>query len=443
MNYNHIKIIFFGYLFVIATGTILLMLPFSNIGGLSVINAIFTATSATCVTGLIVTSTSENFTFFGQFIIMMLIQIGGLGYMTIVTLFFLFLKNDLNINDKIVFKTSLGLNDTKSTNTFVKKLVLIVLIIEFIGAVVLSIAFMDKYPTTDAIWLGVFHSISAFNNAGFSLFTDSLMGYDNHLVILGTLMILIVLGGLGYLVLNELHSQKSVSFSRYSLHTRITLITTLFLLIIGIILFLTIEWSNTKIFADMNLYEKLLNGLFLSVNFRTSGFNSVDIGALQESSLFFSTIFMMIGGGQGGTAGGIKVTTFAILIMAVIYRLKESNQQPNIFKRTIEQSIINKSLAVLLTASFLVILCTVLLAETQKLPFMQMLFEAVSAFGTVGVSTGNGDILSMSANFDTFGKSVIIILMLAGRLGIFAFGFLLIGKAKNKHIQYPKGRILI
>jgi trk system potassium uptake protein TrkH len=218
---------------------------------------------------------------------------------------------------------------------------------------------------------------------------------------------------------------------------------TIFLILFGMVLFLSIEWNNPKTFGELSLYEKLLNSFFLSINFRTSGFNSIDIASLKDSSLFFSTIFMMIGGGQGSTAGGIKITTAAILIIAVLFILKNSNQEPNIFKRTIEQKIINKALAIIMFSSFLVLFATLLLVETQNLPFIKILFEVISAFGTVGVSTGNGDILSFSHQFDTFGKSIIITLMLAGRIGIFAFGVVLVGKAKTKHFKYPKGRILI
>lgn len=218
---------------------------------------------------------------------------------------------------------------------------------------------------------------------------------------------------------------------------------TLILIVGGMILFLSIEWNNPKTFGELNLYEKFLNAFFLSINFRTSGFNSIDIASLKESSLFFSTLFMMTGAGQGSTAGGMKITTVAILIITVIYILKESNQQPNIFKRTIEQKVINKALAIIISSSFFVLCAILLLVETQNLPFIKILFEVVSAFGTVGVSTGNGDILSFSAQFDNFGKSLIIVLMIAGRLGVFAFGLILIGKAKTRHFKYPVGRIII
>jgi len=440
-EYKYVKTIFYGYVLIIVLGTILLLLPMSHTKDLSFIDAIFTSASATCVTGLIVVSTSEDFTFFGEAVIVSLIQIGGIGYMTLVTVFFLFMKNNMSIHEKIVMKQSLDLPDLNVVS-FAKKILFIVLFIEFLGAVILTLEFSKKYEFFDALWYGVFHSISAFNNAGFSLFTDSLMSYNGNFISLFTLSLLVIFGGVGYFVLIELieyYKRKK----RFSIHTRIMLYGTLILIVFGMILFLSIEWNNPKTFGQFSLYEKLLNAFFLSVNFRTSGFNSIDLSGLQESSLFFSTIFMMIGAGQGSTAGGMKITTVAILIVTVFYILKDTNQEPHIFKRTIEQKIINKALAIIITSSLLVLFATLVLVETQNLPFMKILFEVVSAFGTVGVSTGDGGILSLSVKFDEFGKMMIIVLMVAGRLGVFAFGIILVGKAKRKHFEYPKGRILI
>jgi trk system potassium uptake protein TrkH len=317
-----------------------------------------------------------------------------------------------------------------------------VLILEFIGALILTVEFSKTYDFDEAMWYGVFHAISAFNNAGFSLFTDSLMGYNANTIVMITICMLVVVGGIGYFVLIEILENRK-SMSNFSIHSKIMIYGTLFLLIFGTILFLSLEWDNQKTFSDFSTYEKILNALFLSVNFRTSGFNSIDIGMLNDSSLFFSTLFMITGGGQGGTAGGIKLTTVAVLIVALIYVLRDNNQEPNIFKRTIDQRIINKALAIIMLASFLVLFSTLLLVETQDLPFLKILFEVVSAFATVGVSVGNGDILSLSERFDSFGKSIIILLMIAGRVGVFAFGVILVGKSKKINFKYPKGRILI
>ena len=441
MEHKYVKSIFLGYILIIFTGAIILSLPICRIGELKFIDALFTAASATCVTGLIVTSTSENFTFLGEFVILTLIQIGGIGYMSLVIIFFLFVKQKLNIDEKRAMKQSLDL-PTLHVGGFLKKILLFVLLIELIGAIILTTQFLDKFEFLDALWFGIFHSISAFNNAGFSLFTDSLMSYQSDTISILTICFLVILGGLGYFVLIEIYENKKFS-KRFTIHTRIMLYGTIILILLGMFLFLSIEWNNPKTFGELPFYEKIINAFFLSVNFRTSGFNSIDIASLKDSSLFFSTLFMMTGAGQGSTAGGMKITTVAILIITVFFILKGSNQEPNIFKRTIEQKIINKALVIIIFSSFLVLFATLVLVETQNLPFIKILFEVVSAFGTVGVSTGNGDILSFSEQFDSFGKSIIIVLMIAGRLGVFAFGLILVGKAKTTHFKYPVGRIII
>mgnify|MGYP003399251805 FL=1 len=441
MEHKYVRSIFLGYVVIIFFGAIFLSLPICHIGELKFIDALFTAASATSVTGLIVTSTSENFTFLGEFIILALIQMGGIGYMSLVIIFFVFIKQKLNIDEKRAMKQSLDLPNLH-VGGFAKRILFFVLFIEFVGAAILTIQFLEKYEFVDALWFGIFHSISAFNNAGFSLFTDGLMGYKSDTISLVTICFLIILGGLGYFVLIEIYENRKFS-KRFTIHTRIMIYGTIILILAGMVLFLSIEWDNPKTFGELSFYDKILNAFFLSVNFRTAGFNSIDLSSLKDSSLFFSTLFMMIGAGQGSTAGGMKITTVAILMITVVYILKQSNQEPSIFKRRIEQKVINKALAIIISSSFFVLFAVLILVETQNFPFIKILFEVVSAFGTVGVSTGNGDILSLSQQFDTFGKSIIIILMIAGRLGVFAFGLILVGKAKTKHFKYPVGKIII
>ncbi len=441
MTYKYVKTIFYGYVFIILIGAILLYFPCSHIGELRFIDAIFTSTSAACVTGLIVTSTSENFTFLGELIILALIQMGGIGYMSLVIIFFLFVKDSLSIDDKRATKLSLDLPDLH-VGAFIKKIVFLVFVMELIGAVILTFEFNKNYEFLEAVWYGIFHSISAFNNAGFSLFTDNIISYNDNLVVLFTISFLIICGGVGYFVLIELHENKKFA-KRVTIHTKIVLYGTCILIILGMILFLSIEWNNPKTLGDFSVFKKVLNSFFLSVNLRTAGFNSIDLVGMKDSSLFFSTMFMMIGAGQGGTAGGMKITTVAVLIIMVFFVLNQSNQEPHIFKRTIEQKLINKATAIIMFSSSFVLFITLLLVETQDLPFIKILFEVVSAFCTVGLSVGDGGILSLSQKFDDFGKSLIIVSMIAGRLGVFAFGLLLIGKAKIKHFKYPIGRIII
>ena len=441
MTHKYVKSIFMGYVFIILLGAVMLSLPISHIGELRFIDALFTSTSATCVTGLIVTSTSENFTFIGELIILLLIQIGGIGYMSLVIIFFLFVKDHLSFDEKRATKLSLDLPDLH-VGAFSKKILSVVLIVESAGALILTYKFSQNFEFDDALWYGIFHSVSAFNNAGFSLFTDNMIGYKSDTLVLGVISFLIILGGLGYFVVIELHENRKFS-KRITIHTRIVVIGTIFLILFGMILFLSIEWNNPKTLGEMSVYDKLLNSLFLSVNFRTAGFNSMDLSGLRDSSLFYSTLLMMTGAGQGGTAGGMKITTIAVLIIMVYFVLKQTNQEPHIFKRTIEREVINKAATIIMLSSGFVLFITLVLLETQEQPFIRILFEVVSAFCTVGVSVGDGGILSLSVLFDDFGKMAIIASMVAGRLGVFAFGLLLVGNAKKLHFKYPVGRIIV
>ena len=441
MTHKYVKSIFMGYVFIILLGAVMLSLPISHIGELRFIDALFTSTSATCVTGLIVTSTSENFTFIGELIILLLIQIGGIGYMSLVIIFFLFVKDHLSLDEKRATKLSLDLPDLH-VGAFTKKILSVVFIVETVGALILTYKFSQNFEFDDALWYGIFHSVSAFNNAGFSLFTDNMIGYKSDTLVLGVISFLIILGGLGYFVVIELHENRKFS-KRITIHTRIVVIGTIFLILFGMILFLSIEWNNPKTLGEMSVYDKLLNSLFLSVNFRTAGFNSIDLSGLRDSSLFYSTLLMMTGAGQGGTAGGMKITTIAVLIIMVYFVLKQTNQEPHIFKRTIEREVINKATTIIMLSSGFVLFITLVLLETQEQPFIRILFEVVSAFCTVGVSVGDGGILSLSVLFDDFGKMAIIASMVAGRLGVFAFGLLLVGNAKKLHFKYPVGRIIV
>ena len=379
MNQKTLKIIFLSYLVVVFVGAIILMLPFAHIGKLSFIDALFTSTSATCVTGLVVKVTPEDFTFFGQFVLMILMQVGGVGYMSIVTLFFLVMRKNLNIHEKNMAKDSLNYSSNLDVQDFLKKVFIFTLLIECVGIVILTLCFWKETTFLKALWHGIFHTIAAFNNAGFSTFSDNLVGYQHNFTILFTIATLIILGGLGYLVLVELHLKAMRKKFMLSAHTKITLLGTMILLFSGMALFLAIEWDTYGLFEPLSLFDKLLNSFFLSVNFRTSGFNSLDLSRLSDASLFCSTIYMMTGGGAGSTAGGIKITTVAVLIIATIHTMKISNQPPHAFKRTISAEIINRSSAIILVASLITITATVILVETQRTPFMKTLFEVVSA----------------------------------------------------------------
>ena len=418
------------------------MLPFAHHGSLSFIDSIFTATSAVCVTGLIVKDTALDFTPFGHVIILTLIQIGGLGYMTAVTFFALMRGKRLGHRDRLILKESLNHPGMDGIFRFLKIVFASIIIIEVTGAIILTLRFWHDMPFGSAVWFGLFHSISAFNNAGFSLFSTNLMDYRGDLIINITIPLLVILGGLGYLVLLELYNYRRQSLMRLSTHTKLVLWTTGFLILSSMAIILSLEWTNPKSLGSMDTYEKILSAWFAAVNYRTAGFNTIDFSTFNDSDLFFGTVFMVIGGSPGGTAGGIKTTAFALAIIGVWFTLRgESN--PHVFRRSLSSYQINKAYAIIFVASFYILISTVLLNESEHLHFVRTLFETCSAFATVGVSTGDGGVLSYSALFSDLGKTNIILLMLMGRIGVFAFTIVLVGKAMQSRIKYAEGKVII
>lgn len=420
----------------------LLSLPFAHNGELRFIDAVFTATSAVCVTGLIVKDTPVDFTSFGHTIILTLIQLGGLGYMTAVTFLAVMRKQKINHRDRLILKESLNQPGLDGLVRFLKIVFASIVIIEVAGMIILTLRFWADMPFTKALWFGTFHAISAFNNAGFSLFRDNMMGYRGDLVINLAIPFLIILGGLGYVVLLEIYNFRRNRLVRISTHTKIVLWMSGILILLGMFFLLSLEWNNPKSFGSMSTYEKILAAWFASVNYRTAGFNSIDFSTLTDSNLFFATFFMMTGGSPGGTAGGIKTTAVALALIGVWYTLR-GDSNAHIFKRSISPYQINKAYAVIFVASIYVVVSTVILSEVEHLPFLRILFETTSAFGTVGLSTGDGGVLSYSALFSDAGKLNIIILMLMGRVGVFAFTIIIVGKAVESRIKYAEGKVII
>jgi trk system potassium uptake protein len=415
-------------------------MPFAHHGELRFIDALFTSTSAVCVTGLIVKDTPVDFTGAGQLIIMILIQIGGLGYMTAVTFLAVMRRQKIGHRDRLILQESLNYPGMDGLVRFLKIVFGSIFIIEAIGMIVLTLRFWVDMPLERAAWFGVFHAISAFNNAGFSLFSDNMIGYQADWVINLTIPVLIIMGGLGYLVLTELYHYRKREILRLSTHTKIVLIVSAFLIVLGMILLLSLEWNNA--FKSLEWDEKLLAAWFASVNYRTAGFNTIDLSTLSDANLFFSTFFMMIGGAPGGTAGGIKITAVALALIGVWYTLRGSTHA-HIFRRSISPYQINKAYAIIFIASIYVVASTILLSEIERLPFLRTLFEACSAFGTVGLSTGNGGVLSYSALFSDWGKANIIVLMFMGRIGVFAFTVVIVGKAVESRIKYAEAKVVL
>ncbi|WP_310440313.1 TrkH family potassium uptake protein [Sulfuricurvum sp.] len=437
---HEIKLIVYSFIGLILLGTLLLLMPFAHYGEIRFIDALFTSTSAVCVTGLIVKDTPVDFTPIGQVIIMLLIQIGGLGYMTAVTFLAVMRRQKLGHRDRLILQESLNYPGMDGLVRFLKIVFGSIFIIEVIGMIVLTLRFWIDMPIEKAAWFGIFHAVSAFNNAGFSLFSDNMMGYQRDIIINITIPTLIILGGLGYMVLLEIYNYRRGQLIRISTHTKIVLIMSSILILLAMGLLLSLEWNNA--FKSMASHEKVLAAWFASVNYRTAGFNTIDISTLTDSNLFFATFFMMTGGSPGGTAGGIKTTAVALALIGVWYTLR-GNTSAHVFHRSISPYQINKAYAIIFVASIYVVVSTIILSEVERLPFLRILFETTSAFGTVGLSTGNGGVLSYSALFSDWGKFNIIVLMLMGRVGVFAFTIIIVGKAVQSRIKYAEGKVII
>jgi trk system potassium uptake protein TrkH len=401
----------------ISVGTLLLMLPLAAANGEATrfIDALFTATSAACVTGLVVLDTGNHWSPFGQVVIMVLIQLGGFGIMAGSTLLlFLFLRRT-TLRDRVLVQESLGGMQLGTVTTLVKRIAIFTIVCELIGAVILSIAFMTGPEAGPAwhplgIWWGIFHAISAFNNAGFDLTGgfQSLIPFRDDWVVLLTHGMLLVLGGLGFAIVGDAVAGRR--WSRMAVETKLVITTTVALLVGGTVLIGLIEWSNPLTLGGMPSEQRILNAFFESATLRTAGFTALDTGALVESTLFVVMALMFIGGASGSTAGGIKVNTFAVLLIAITSTVK-GEPSATAFGRRIKHAIVYRALAVLMLSIGFVFLVGLGLTLTTNATFVETLFEAVSAFGTVGASTGITPDLSDPARLIT------TVAMFIGRLG--------------------------
>ncbi|WP_311024661.1 potassium transporter TrkG [Nesterenkonia sp. CL21] len=433
------QIIFLGFLVVIAVGTGLLMLPASTSGveGATFVEALFTATSALCVTGLIVVDTATYWSGFGEAIILVLIQVGGFGVMTFATVIGLAVMGRLSLRSRLIAATeakSLGLADLRA---LVIGIVKISLLIEAVLAVILTARFALAYdkPFAEAVWQGVFHSVSAFNNAGFSLFSDSMMRFVGDPVICLSMAAAIILGGVGFPVILQLRRRLRTP-RLWSMHTRIVVWGTLVLLTLGTVMITAFEWDNEDTLGSLSLPEKLLAGFFQSVQTRTAGFNSVDVGEMESATWLGMDVLMFIGGGPAGTAGGIKITTFAVLLFILIAELR-GDTAVNIFGKRLSRSVHRQAISVVLLAIAFIIACTGALLLVSGMPLDRVLFEAVSAFATVGLSTGITDELP------EFGQLILVLLMFIGRIGPITFASALALRERTRQYELPKERPII
>ncbi len=429
----------------IAVGTILLLLPFSTATGTwnDPIVALFTATSAVCVTGLIVVDTGSYYSPLGQAIILLLIQVGGLGYMTATTVLILILKRRLGLKDRIAVQQSMDTRGLSGTKTLITSIISMTMIFELTGTFLLIPVFSQDYGNAKGLWLAIFHSISAFNNAGFSLFSDSLIQYAQSTWITLVITTLVIFGGLGYQVIMEAFQwfrdrlQGHKEHMVFSLNFKLVINTTIALLLIGTLAFFAVEFTNPGTIGDFSLVGKLNAAWFQSVVARTAGFNSIDIDSMREASLFFMIALMFIGASPGSTGGGIKTTTISILFVCTRTVLR-GYEEVLVYRREIPPSRILKAISVVVGSGMTVVAVTTTLALfNPEFSFLQLFFEAVSAFATVGLSTG------ITASLSTLSKLVIVATMYVGRVGVLLFMAALVGDHSPTLVKYPEEDLLV
>ncbi|ROQ18736.1 TrkH family potassium uptake protein [Gallaecimonas pentaromativorans] len=406
-----------GFFVLILLGAALLLLPWSRVGPLSVGDALFTATSAVTVTGLGVVDTATHFTYLGQGILLLLIQLGGLGFMTFGVLVLLLLAGRVSFSHQFLVKESLNQTQLSDVMRLVRHLARFVLIAEGLGIVLLALCWVPQMGWHKGLWHALFYTISAFNNAGFALSSDSLSQYVDSGPVNLIITALFMTGGIGFAVVSELAQKRS--YNRLSLHSRVMLLGTLMLALGGMALFLLIEWHNPATLGHLSTGGKLWAAWFQSVTARTAGFNTIDMSAMTPAAVMLFLLLMLIGAGPGSTASGIKVTTFAVLLAATRAFLLR-RPQTKLLNRAVPAVSVFKALAVTLLSLMLIFLAVFVLAiSDHDKPFLDLCFEVVSAFGTVGLTRG------ITPELSATGKAVIMVMMFLGRVGPLTLGFLL------------------
>lgn len=433
---NPPRVLALGFASLILLGGILLNLPIATQNGESIglINALFTSASAVCVTGLVVVNTGLYWSLFGQIVIIVLIQMGGLGFMTMATIVALILGKRITLKERLVIKEQLNQETMSGLVKLTKYVIVSTFIIEGIGALLLSIRFIPLYGWAKGMWFSIFHAISAFCNAGFDITGDSLIPFVGDYIINLTIAGLIILGGLGFSVYIDISKNKSLK--KLHLHSKLVLSITGILLLIGMVLFLLIELGNPIALKGLSVSEKILASFFQSTVTRTAGFNSVDISVIKDTSAFLFIILMFIGGSPGSTAGGIKTTTIGVLALTSIGLIK-GDRDVVAFKRRISDDVINKSLSIVMIGLLLIVVVSFILTITEKGIFLDLLFETTSAFATVGLTRG------ITPNLTSIGKTIIMLTMYAGRVGPLTMAFAFGQKKKHKKYRYSEGNIIV
>ncbi|MBP7777445.1 MAG: hypothetical protein KA371_09975 [Acidobacteria bacterium] len=435
----------FSFLGIIAAGGVLLSLPLAHAPGraMSVLDAFFTSVSAVCVTGLIVVDTPTALSGFGQAVVLLLIQAGGLGYMTLSTVFTVALGRSTTLQERMTLQEALNVQDMNGLVRFAGTVLKLTLAFELAGATILSLYWWPSLGLTQALWLGLFHAVSAFNNAGFALWSDNLMSWQGDVVVNLVITSLVIAGGLGFFVWTELLTRRTRAV-KLSVHTRLVVTATAALLAAGTLLLLALEWHNPRTLAGLPFGERLLAAYFQSVTTRTAGFNTLDIGALTVPSLFVMMGLMFIGASPGSTGGGVKTSTFSITLAALWATVRGANDTV-IFKRRLAPELVAKAFFISLIAFVVMNSVAWLLLLTEGRDLLKTLFETTSAFGTVGLSMGEaGSPASLAAVFSPTGKLLVMLMMFIGRLGPLTLAIAVARRgAAQARIRYPDGKILV
>ena len=434
-----VQILALGFLAVILIGGIILTLPISSASGESTnfLDALFTSTSAVCVTGLITLDTGTHWSMFGQTIIMFLIEIGGLGFMSFTTLIAIILGKKITLRDRLILQDAMNTFNIQGLVKMVQYVLTFTITVQLSGALLFSTQFIPEYGIGKGLFYSLFHSISAFCNAGFDLFGNfsSLTNYSSNWVVLLVVSALIIIGGIGFAVWIEIYNFKSIK--KLSLHSKMVILVTAILLVGGTILMFIFEHNNPNTLANMSMGDKIVNSFFAAVTPRTAGFNSISTAGMTNAGNFLTILLMFIGGSPGSTAGGIKTTTIGVLLVTVICVIR-GRDDAEVFKKRFPKELIYKAFTLFFIGGVLVIGATMLLSYTEQgASFLSLLYETTSAFGTVGITLG------LTQQLTEIGKVLIMIMMYLGRVGPLTVVLSLMRNKKNNGVRYPEGKILI
>lgn len=446
LSFTPAQVLAIGFAAMIATGTVLLALPIAHEPGksLNLVDALFMATSAVCVTGLAVVDVASTLSLFGEIVLLLLVQSGGLGIMTLSALMFLMMGRRIGLQERLVMQEALGSFSIAGVVRLTKTIIITTLAIEAIGAVLLTLRFLFYYPAGQAVYFGIFHAVSAFNNAGFDLTSASLRIFNQDPYVLCVVAGLIVLGSLGFGAIQEILKKRK--WELFSLQTRLVLIITGLLIVGGGTLILLLEYSSPGTLGPMSFLDKVVNALFTSVTFRTAGFESVSSGSLSYAALIVGIVLMFIGGSPGGTGGGIKTTSLAVIVLAVLATVR-GDEHINVMGRRLPRDLFDRAVAIAAIALGMIVTAGVVLLVTENaavvdpdtpVAMSDVLFEGTSAFATVGLTTG------MTPHLTVTGRLLIALTMYLGRIGPLTAAVALAQRRRARiDIQYPEERVMI